>query len=1021
MRNALKWSALFLLCAAVAAVAVFAQSTGGGLQGKVTDASGQPVIGATIKVTGAALQGFQGAATDINGEYRIPFLPVGKNYTVQVEAQGFNSVVRSGIDIPLGTTISLPFQLGQGTSTITVVGQAPIIDTKKTETGATISDTLINNIPQNSRDSSGVALMAPGVVNSGAGSNNPAINGSSGLENSYIVNGMETVSTGFGTNRISMNFDFLEATEVKTGGIDAEYGGAMGGVVNSITKSGGNEFHGGLFYYYFSDRLQAQQTSFANAPQVTPLTGFTSYDIGGFLGGYIIKDKLWFFVNYDYNHETDNYSASATDDYVLLNGQAGYSWANAGGFQDTTKDPQYAAKLTWNISQNHKLGLTFFGDRNDFNGFANLNNPYPDSSPYTSYVHNYGVNLQWNATWTPKFFTEVMAGTRRTWSGTTPSSVGAANYMYYYRYGASQFGGYQVLPVTGGYTGNPDIPRQVDLTSWLPSLGFGSYNTRKDYNDQIRAKATLLFNALGRHELSFGVQYYDITFNQHFGYTGATLRQNDPYSPGYGLQTTEGAVVRWSVAGTPTGWLFRFASWFDNQNKDTDQKYNAYWAQDNWNLSDYFMVKLGLRWDSFDMTGSPTARVVNDPYYGGTGPAAVEYQPIKHFKCDDMVAPRVGFTWDIAHNGKSKLYGFYGRYYQRVSNDLAIRALSGELGASIYTFDAYNTMPYYTSISGYSGTYLQQYPGGPYTDKLHGAYNNEWILGFQYEVAADLTMGARVIYRDLGRTIEDISMDGANTYVVTNPDYWTNMWIPSGGYTLYEAYLPYYGPGIGNPFYEFRDMGANRYMFPKPIRRYTALELTIDKRMSNHWQLGGSYVLSRLEGNYEGAYSNDNGQVDPFISSKYDIPEGMVNSYGLLPDDHTHNLKVYGTYSFDWGLDLSAFFHLASGTPINKYGALISQVGYGIGERLCEPRGSGGRTPTIWSLDVGAQYNMKLFKTSLGFRVDIFNITNEQRVNAVDEVWTGDNISNAKENDKWGMPISTQAPRSVRLALRWTF
>ncbi len=212
-----------------------------------------------------------------------------------------------------------------------------------------------------------------------------------------------------------------------------------------------------------------------------------------------------------------------------------------------------------------------------------------------------------------------------------------------------------------------------------------------------------------------------------------------------------------------------------------------------------------------------------------------------------------------------------------------------------------------------------------------------------------------------------------------------------------------------------------RYHFPRPIRRYTALEITMDKRFSNHWMMGGSYVLSRLEGNYEGAFSNDNGQADPFISSKYDIPEGMVNSYGLLPDDHTHNLKLYGTYSFDFGLDLSAYFHLQSGAPVNKYGSLIAAVGYGVGERLCEPRGSGGRTPSIWALDLGAQYNIKLWKTMLGLRVDIFNATNEQRVNAVDEVWTGDNISNTQENLNWGKPISTQTPRSVRFAIRWTF
>ena len=190
MRHIVKWSALLAL-ALMLSMAAFAQS-GGALQGKISDEAGQPVIGAMIQVTGPTLQGFQGAATDTNGQYAIPHLPVGQNYQVKVEAPGYNSVIRKGIDIPLGMTISLPFVLSQGKTEIVVTAAAPLIDVKKTEIGANISDKMITSIPMG-RNSSNIAYLAPSVVNNGDRGGqglSAAISGASGLENSILVNGV---------------------------------------------------------------------------------------------------------------------------------------------------------------------------------------------------------------------------------------------------------------------------------------------------------------------------------------------------------------------------------------------------------------------------------------------------------------------------------------------------------------------------------------------------------------------------------------------------------------------------------------------------------------------------------------------------------------------------------------------------------------------------------------------------------------------------------------------------------------
>ena len=215
--------------------------------------------------------------------------------------------------------------------------------------------------------------------------------------------------------------------------------------------------------------------------------------------------------------------------------------------------------------------------------------------------------------------------------------------------------------------------------------------------------------------------------------------------------------------------------------------------------------------------------------------------------------------------------------------------------------------------------------------------------------------------------------------------------------------------GNGDPY---------RYKFPRPVRIYSALEITADKRFSNNWQLAGSYVMSRLKGNYEGLFSNDNCQLDPNITSKYDIPSLLINSYGLLPNDRTHNLKLYGGYHWDFGLDLSARFQLMSGNPISALGA---DDAYGTNEGFSHRRGTAGRTPTIWFIDVGIQYNSKLGFSTLGFRADIFNLTNEQRTTRVDQTFNNVDTSPGQTYPYFKEELAHQRARRMRLALRWTF
>ncbi len=1022
MKNALRWSAVFVVIVIMTSMAIFAQTTGGALQGKVSDDKGEPIPGATIRISGPALQGTQGAGTDLNGEYFFPFLPIGRDYSVKVEMSGYATAIRNGVEVPLGTTIKLNFQLSASGAEMVVTGAAPIIDTKKVETGANISDTMITAIPLQ-RNASSIAFLAPGAVLSGL-DGQPSFGGASGPENSYIVNGVEVVASGDGRNMTNLNFDFIEATEVKTGGMDAEYGGLMGGAVNSITKSGGNEFHGGLFAYYWDDGLGANERTIDNPTVVDYIDANKIWDIGGYIGGYIVKDKLWFFTSYDYNKNEETWTADGFDANVSLGGHPSYSWARGNGYEISTKDPQYAVKLTYNFNQNHRFVLSFFGNQMKRDNIVNLANPSAVASAYDLKRKSYAANIQWNATWTPKFFTEMNIGTRRTWMDNRPKDALAANnWGYYYRYGSGTYAGYQVIPTgTNTYT---SATRAIDLDSWLPSLGGRTYEIEKDFNDQVRLKGTNLFNWAGKHELSYGFQYFNVTYNDNFNYTGRGITEISPYDPFYGMTSMGGSVIRWHRSAydlnndtLANDYWFRPQMFMNSQAKETEQKYYAYWMQDNWQLTDYFMLKLGVRLDEIDMKGGENIAMVPNPIGtdadGNTlyGLGHFATAPSRSMKINNEWAPRLGFTWDVFHNGKSKLYGFYGWYYERIPNTLAIRALTTEFfHFGMYTDymltqdgndDWYNNYGYiYSYTNGINPT---QIVGGPGGEKIKGSFNKETILGLQYELKPDLNVGARLIYRELGRTIEDISLDGASTYIVTNPDKWTDVWCPDPFGRYWEE-----PDGTKHPY---------MWRFPKPTRIYKALELTVDKRFSNNWQMGGSYVLSRLHGNFEGLFSNDNGQLDPNISSKYDIPSLLVNGYGLLPNDRTHVLKLYGSYSFPWGLDLSGNFQLQSGTPISKLGA---DDAYGINEGFCAQRGTAGRTPTTWTIDVGARYHFKLWKSDLGFRVDILNLTNNQKTTVVDQTYNTESTADVQTYPYFGMETEHQRARRVRLAIQWNF
>ena len=237
-----------------------AAQTTGSISGHVTDASGATLPGVTVEATSAALQGSRVGVSDAAGLYRLPLLPPG-NYTVAFTLSGFGQKKQAAVAVLLGKETAVDAVLSPAvTESITVGSFAPPIDTSSNTLGTNLNAAQIETLPT-ARNYSSVAQITPGVSTDAIQADNkqtPTITvyGSSGAENAFFVDGVNTTGLEYGFQGKELNFEFIQALEVKTGGYEAEYGRVTGGIINVITKSGSNEFHGDVFGYDDSDSLQ---------------------------------------------------------------------------------------------------------------------------------------------------------------------------------------------------------------------------------------------------------------------------------------------------------------------------------------------------------------------------------------------------------------------------------------------------------------------------------------------------------------------------------------------------------------------------------------------------------------------------------------------------------------------------------------------------------------------------------------------------------------------------------------------
>ncbi|MDT8070730.1 MAG: TonB-dependent receptor, partial [Terriglobia bacterium] len=529
---------LVLFLAAFTATLMVAQETTGGLQGTVKDASGAVVPNANITLKGSTLIGAKSLTTDAGGYYRFANLPPG-TYTMTVAAKGFTTLKRSDINIEVGhlPTLDLALKVGAAETVVEVNSEAPVIDVTTTHTMTNVTPDVLADVPHG-RSFQSVIQFAPSARNEplagntygGTGGSMPgssgnglnvgfSIGGAADSENAYLVEGQDTENISGGYSKANVPYQFIQEVQVKTSGIEAEHGGALGGVVNVVMKKGGNQFHGQLFTYWEGNSIDANQNNTflqydpnaSNVGLIDPGTqlyrgkkdSFHDLSPGGTLGGAIIKDRLWFFVGFapeinslsrtvdftpadptvgvqHFTQDRKQYYGTARLDYaatqkIRLFASWLYQYARETGASIPSADPintsftntsvfsplaQYSPKIGWsapNSTYNFGADITLSPRVVSTTRFGYFFDNYHDFGWPTS-----GVNLVWD--------TNVDATTTDNAGNPVPSSL----------FGTA---GKTTVPYTGTYTlFNADKHYQFDQDiSFFKSGWGGTHNFKFGY------------------------------------------------------------------------------------------------------------------------------------------------------------------------------------------------------------------------------------------------------------------------------------------------------------------------------------------------------------------------------------------------------------------------------------------------------------------------------------------------------------------------------------------------------------
>jgi hypothetical protein len=1028
----------------------FAQSNATGtVQGRV-----EGVTGATIALVNTETGLRRTATVDPTGRYQVTSLPPG-HYRVDLVQNG--TVVRTNeVDVLLGQGVDASFAM----QSVQVTGRRTRIDLTTAANSTVFTAKELAKLPVQQNLTS-IALLAPNTTKGDpAFGNATSMGGGAVSENAFYLNGFPITNPLSQVGSMELPFGAVQQVGVLTGGFGAEFGRSIGGVMNITSKSGTNAWEAGAMYSIEPNSLRAKRRNLTYANTGDPnnagtdgkidllrdTRSTTAHQYGGYVGGPIIKDKLFLFVAADQTLTSEGYVGP-------FSSAAPATFAESGWTTARTWENRWLGKLDWNITDNHRLEFTSVGDdvRGRYQkygyvlddptvGPGTLVNPagHPNNTLYSSAVaRNMGPtdlyypqtpgaklnSVRYNGQITDDLVVTALYGVLKSDRGTTYEDIGT-----------SAIGG--AIPPTVSVVGQGRWPA-LDPNLFRTHNPFPG-NRAKPGQDETKAFRFDVEYKLGDHTLRAGLDSVKIDVR------------------GAGVATSGGGGVSWSYrtvgagnANTARPLSFSrpaivanyggsgLAGYYVRSNQfssvtDASATQNAQYLEDRWQATKNLQINLGIR---------------NDAYSNSNGDGE-KFVDMKH-----QIAPRLSAIWDANGDKTLKVYGSLGRYYLQLPTSVAARAAS----RSTYLNRDYT----YTGIDPKTGAPLglnpintEQSPDGEYNQRkdpravvvkdLKPNYQDELTLGFDKAWSPDFNFGGKVTYRKLGAGIDDscdtrpiLDFAAKNGITILAPNA-VNCFIynPGRDVTLWVDGNDKAGNPVVTGKGQYATFSADVIREPKAKRNYAALDMYLEHPMRNNWFGRINYTLSRSSGNMEGQTRSDTGQTDVGTSAAWDFPEFALGSDGLLPNDRKHQLKALGVYQLTPELSLGGFAMVQSGRPrlclgtnteiddngdpANPLSATYGGPGYQYEYYYCggkvTPRGSQGRLPWEKRLDLNLTYAPARLK-GLALKLDVFNALNSQRPLAQESQYDeGDETVIYKYYNQY---TAYQSPRSVKFTVEY--
>ncbi|HJS35555.1 MAG TPA: TonB-dependent receptor [Pseudoxanthomonas sp.] len=984
-------------CIATMAPLAMAQSATGAVAGR---ASAGDQITIVNNATGATRTVTVGA----DGSYRVTQLPVG-DYQLQVKRGGADLGDTVGVSVALGgtTTVNLGSEGGLvNLNAVQVVGSRVInrVDVRSTESATNIRREELARLPVDQSVES-VALLAPGVVSSGATFGGLTFGGSSVAENAVYINGLNVTDPYRRQGFSSVPFAFYEEFQVKTGGYSAEFGRTTGGVINAVTRSGSNEFRAGTqltmqpraWASDQKDRFHSDGT--IDERDRRSRDGGSTYKANVWASGAIVKDKLFFFAMYE-NRDSNPRDIDTIE-----------AW-----YTDSNND-FWGGKLDWQINDNHLLELLAFSDKAESSTSAydyDWDAEARGEKTGESYVGSGGDN--WSLTYTghlsENFVAKAMYGVNeRSATGGSPWDAGCSI-------------------VSRSSTYNALFPPATTREGCHPS------NTSVSSRFDKREAARLDFEwALGDHLLRFGLdqEVMDSTSSRIYPGDGVSYTA-------IGIAADEDDRDLPNGASVPAG----VTAYIDARRYITGApvttEAQAVYIEDTWNVTPNLLLNLGLRADKF-----------HNKLASGATFAKADF--------GDMISPRLGFSWDMKGDGTTKIFGNAGRYYIPITNKLTDYFGGGTTDEhTYYVLNGWVERTDPVTGASYLFPDVGQQLGPVNTEgnvpapddvrtavakNLKQVFQDEYILGFQQAINQAWSWGVNATYRKVTRAVEDARInhvEGCDWYSgdwpIINPGETTTLWCPDT-----EDWVTFDSSQDG-----YVALGSGLVMgYKKPKRTYKAVEFQIDRAWDDKWAFNASYLWSKSEGNIEGPVNSDTGYNDTNLVQYYDHP-AVNERYGVLFNDFRHQIKLRGSYKLNEMWSFGTTISARSGGPITAFGVRWPNdnrsaggpgefSGGGSGwicvsacsdwttrELVYTGRGAFGRMPWVYDVGANVTWTLPVEGVDLKARLSVYNLLNEQTVINVHsryESTPGNEMPYFGEGTVW------QSPRYAQLVVTWNF